>query len=207
VSRLKPLASMIGRIVLIVFLVSACVQTRVMSDGDDGYDSKLAQAVRSATIQYRLVLWAAHDGYVQTTDYIPSFGTMYTNHARFEPQDLSAPTVLVYDLAGRLVACGYQYQNKADIPTILRSPQISGWYDIPRHVHYNIVVNGVTYYAQQPWSGDDQPTAPALIARKLMPPDGKLLFAFVHPAATAIIVWAWMPNSNGLFDAANPALP
>jgi hypothetical protein len=184
-----------------------CTWTPALSDNGDGYDSAIAQAVRAATEQYRLVLWAVHDGYIQTTDYIPSFGTMYTNHARFDPQSLAQPTVLVYDLAGRLVACGYQYLNKANIPDALKAPDITGWYQIPRHVHYNIVVNGITYYAQQPWEGDEQPTAALLISRKLMPPDASLIFAFVHPEATAIIIWAWMPNSYGLFDSANPALP
>jgi hypothetical protein len=192
-----------------IFFLVACAAawSSALGDGDDGYDSHLAQSVRAATQQYRLVLWAVHDGYVQTTDYIPSFGTMYTNHARFDPQSLAEPTVLVYDLAGRLVACGYQYLNKANIPDSLKSSDVTGWYEIPRHVHYNIVVDGVTYYAQQPWEGSEQPTASLLIARKLMPANATLLFAFVHPHATAIIIWAWMPNSYGLFDMANPALP
>jgi hypothetical protein len=177
------------------------------ADGADGYDSGLARAVRAATQQYQLVLWAVHDGYIQTTNYIPSFGTMYTNHDRFDPQTLSQPTVLIYDLAGRLVACGYQYVRKDDIPAILSTPAVTGWYDIPRHVHYNIELDGVSYYAQQPWGDDAQPTAANLIARKLMPPNATLTFAFVHPAATAIVIWAWMPNAYGLFDSANPALP
>jgi hypothetical protein len=168
---------------------------------------KIVEAVRNATQQYRLVVWAVHDGYIQTTDYIPSFGTMYTNHDYFDPLTLDKPTVLVYDLAGRLVACGYQYVDRANIPAVLKSADPSGWYQIPRHVHYNIIVNGVAYYAQQPWDGDEQPTAALLVSRKLMPPDAKLLFAFVHPAATAIVIWAWMPNANGLYDMANPALP
>jgi hypothetical protein len=195
------------RFALFVFLACWCAWSPALGDDTDGYDSPLAEAVRSATERYRLVLWAAQDSYVQTTDYIPSFGTMYTNHERFNPQTLANPTVLVYDLAGRLVACGYQYLDKANIPDVLKTPDVDGWYQIPRHVHYNIVVGGVTYYAQQPWPSNDQPTATALIARKLMPPDATLKFAFVHPAATAIIIWAWMPNSFGLFDTANPALP
>ena len=173
----------------------------------DGYDSDLAQAVRAATQRYRLVVWAQHDGYVQTTDYIASFGTMYTNHQRFDPKDLSTPTVLVYDLAGRLAACGYQFQQGAALPPALNVAGVTGWYDIPRHVHYNVSVGGTTYYAQQPWSSDQQPTAALLIKMGLIPADGKLLFAFIHPPAHAIIVWAWAPNPSGLFSADNPSLP
>jgi hypothetical protein len=195
------------RVTLFVLTAMLCATTPALADGGDGYDSPLAQAVRDATQQYRLVVWAVHDGYVQTTDYIPAFGTMYTNHARFDPQKLSQPTVLVYDLAGRLAAVGYQYESTSAIPDALKSPTVTGWYNIPRHVHYNIVVNGVTYYAQQPWDSDEQPTAAALIARKLMPDGATLLFAMVHPAATAIIIWAWLPNAYGLFDTENPALP
>jgi hypothetical protein len=195
------------RCTLLVLLVCLVVRTAANGDSSDGYDSNLAQAVRSATEQYRLVVWALHDGYVQTTDYIPSFGTMYTNHARFDPRTLDQPTVLIYDLAGRLVAVGYQYVDRANIPEALKSADPSGWYQIPRHVHYNIIVNGVTYYSQQPWDGDEQPTAALLVSRKLMPQGATLVFAFVHPAATAIVIWAWMPNANGLYDTANPALP
>jgi hypothetical protein len=195
------------RFTLLVLLAFLAVRSAALGDSSDGYDSNLAQAVRNATQQYRLVVWALQDGYIQTTDYIPSFGTMYTNHARFDPRTLDQPTVLVYDLAGRLVACGYQYVDRANIPDALKSADPSGWYQIPRHVHYNIIVNGVTYYAQQPWADSEQPTAALLQQRNLMPQGATLLFAFVHPAATAIIIWAWMPNANGLYDAANPALP
>ncbi len=173
----------------------------------DGYDSDLAQAVRAATQRYRLVVWAQQDGYVQTTDYIASFGTMYTNHQRFDPKDLQTPTVLVYDLAGRLVACGYQFVEHGAIIPDLAKPEVTGWYDIPKHVHYNIIVNGTTFYAQQPWTTDQQPTAALLTQMKLMPPDGKLIFAFVHPAARAIIIWAWAPNPAGLFASNDPSLP
>ncbi len=178
------------------------------ADSSDGYDSVLAQAVRSATMRYRLVLWAQLDGYVQTTDYIASFGTMYTNHQRFDPKSLGEPTALVYDEAGRLAACSYQFLNKSAIFDSLKAPGVSGWYAIPKHVHYNIVVGGTTYYAQQSWDNDETPTAAALIRRKLMPPEAKLTFAFVHPATSALVIWAWMPNPNGLFNATdNPLMP
>lgn len=177
------------------------------ADTSDGFDSNLAQAVRSATAQYRLVLWAQQDGYIQTTEYITSFGTMYTNHGRFDPKDLTQPTVLVYDQAGRLAACGYQFLKKSTIFAPLSATAVNGWYDIAQHVHYNIIVNGTTYYAQQPWDTDAQPTAAALIAHKLMPPDATLKFAFVHPATHSIIIWAWQPNPSGLFGSDNPAMP
>lgn len=189
--------------------LAACLLTQVqaLADAGDGYDSNLARAVRSATTRYRLVLWATQDGYVQTTGYIASFGAMYTNHGRFDPKDLSTPSVLVYDLAGRLVACGYQFLNKSAIFPALSTPDVSGWYDIPKHVHYNIIVNGTTYFAQQAWQTDEQPTAAALIQHKLMPQGATLTFAFVHPVTRAIIVWAWMPNPNGLFENDNPSMP
>ncbi|SRR5579872_123674 len=206
-SARKPLCAVIRRSALLASLAILVLRTPALGDSSDGYDSSLAQAVRSATQQYRLVVWAVHDGYIQTTPYIPSFGTMYTNHERFDPRSLAQPTALVYDLAGRLVACSYQYVDRANIPDALKSADASSWYQIPRHVHYNLIEHGVAYYSQQPWDGDEQPTAAALQARKLMPPDATLVFAFVHPAATAIVIWAWMPNSYGLFDTANPALP
>src|SRR5215469_14856779 len=80
---------------------------------DDGYDLPFAKAVRAATADQRLQLWAADDGYVQSTDYVPSLGVMYTNHAHFDPQDLAHPTVLIFDQAGRLVACEYQFTKGA----------------------------------------------------------------------------------------------
>ena len=192
--------------VFLIALVCAALCTPAMAD-DDGYDSDLAHAVRAATERYRLAVWALGDGYVQTTDYIPAFGTMYTNHQRFDPPDLASPTMLVYDVAGHLAACGYQFENAAKILPALQGPVVTGWYDIPRHVHYNIVVNGTTYYAQQPWTSSEQPTAAVLTSMKLMPTDAKLLFAFVHPQARAIIIWAWAPNPSGLFAADDPSLP
>ena len=173
----------------------------------DGYDSDLARAVRDATERYRLVVWAEHDGYVQSTDYIAAFGTMYTNHALFDPKSLSTPTVLVYDLAGRLVACGYQFLDRSAIFPALAVPDVSGWYDIPRHLHYNIIVNGTTYYAQHAWASDQQPTPALLIKMNLMPADATLIYAFVHPVTRAILIWAWTPNPSGLFETDNPALP
>jgi len=192
----------------VLLLALMCAPLRIdAAVSADGYDSDLAQAVRAATERYRLVVWAQHDGYVQTTDYIASFGTMYTNHERFDPKGLGAPTVLIYDVAGRLAACGYQFQQGAAVMPALSVAGVTGWYDIPRHVHYNISVSGKTYYAQQPWTTEQQPTATLLAKMGLMPADGKLLFAFVHPPARAIIVWAWAPNPNGLFGADNPSLP
>jgi len=196
------------RFLLALLIALAFAPSRLLAAAtDDGYDSDLAHAVRSATQRYRLVVWAEQDGYVQTTDYIASFGTMYTNHKRFDPADLSEPTVLIYDLAGRLLACGYQYLDRTAIMPALAAPGVSGWYDIPQHLHYNIVVDGTTYYAQAPWSGDEQPTATVLVQHKLMPANAKLLFAFVHPATHAIIIWAWTPNPDGLFGDDDPALP
>jgi hypothetical protein len=203
----KPFASVTRLFALLFVLALWCASLPASADSNDGYDSNLAQAVRAATERYRLVVWAQSDGYVQTTEYIASFGTMYTNHQRFDPKGLDAPTVLVYDMAGRLVACGYQFLDPAAIFAALKAPDVHGWYDIPKHVHYNIVVDGTTYYAQQPWDSDEQPTAATLVQKKLMPADATLKFAFVHPAARAIIIWAWMPNANGLFENDNPAMP
>src|SRR5579864_4079228 len=76
---------------------------------DDGYDLPFAQSVRAATNGYRLLLWARDDGYVKSTEYVSGIGIMYTNHERFSPVDLAHPTVLIYDQAGRLVACEYQF--------------------------------------------------------------------------------------------------
>ncbi len=196
------------KLVAALFLtLSVFAPTLADAAANDGFDSGLAQAVRSATERYRLVLWAQQDGYVQTTQYIASFGTMYTNHTRFDPKDLTAPTVLVYDEAGRLVACGYQFLNRSAIFSPLNATTLSGWYDIPKHVHYNIVVSGTEYYAQQAWNTDEQPTAAVLIAKKLMPPGATLKFAFVHPNTRAIIIWAWLPNPDGLTETDNPSMP
>jgi hypothetical protein len=173
---------------------------------DDGYDTPFARAVRAATEQYRLQLWAADDGYVQSTTYVASFGVMYTNHQRFDPADLAHPTVLIYDEAGRLVAVEYQFTTSkpgADFSPI----PASAWFDIPRHLHYNIVVNGTPYYAQAEWPGSDEPTAEDLLKRGLMPAGAKLVFAFVHPATRSVVVWAWLPNSDGLFSGDNSLLP
>lgn len=194
-------------LVALCAIVAIIGPLRAFADASDGYDSPLAKAVRSATQRYRLVLWARLDGYVQSTDYLPAVGTMYTNHNRFDPKDLAEPTLLVYDTGGRLAACGYQFLKGTTVFSALAGPEVNGWYDIPKHVHYNIVVNGTAYYAQQIWEGVDEPTAPELIKRKLMPANATLKFAFVHPATRAIFVWAWAPNSNGLFASENPALP
>ncbi|MDQ6780741.1 MAG: hypothetical protein M3Z37_06270 [Candidatus Eremiobacteraeota bacterium] len=196
-----------ARVGLAALVVLACASPRVAAAEGDGYDSPLAQAVRTATQRYRLVVWARLDGYVQSTDYISAFGTSYTNHDRFDPPDLGEPTLLLYDAAGRLVACGYQFRATSTVLPQLGGHEIEGWYEIPRHVHYNIVVNHVRYYEQRLWDSADPPTAAALIEKKLMPPDAVLNFAFVHPATKAIIIWAWQPNPNGLFDTDNPTLP
>ena len=176
------------------------------ASADDGYDSSFARAVRGATEQYRLQLWAGDDGYVQSTTYVANFGVMYTNHQRFDPADLAHPTVLIYDEAGRLVAVEYQFTTQK--PGADFSPIPAGaWFDIARHLHYNIVVKGTAYYAQAEWPGTDEPTADNIIKRGLMPADAKLVFAFVHPATRAVVVWAWLPNSDGLFAGDNSLLP
>ncbi len=205
--RLPALVSLVLLALICLMLLATAALQPARADPSDGYESPLAQSVRQATERYRLSVWAVHDGYVQTTDYLPQFGVMYTNHQRFDPPSLAQPTVLVFDLAGRLVACGYQYEHSGDIPAILHDVDPDAWYAIPEHVHYNVVVQGKLYYAQQPWSGPQEPTAAELIRRKLMPPDASLQFAFVHPAVRALLIWAWLPNPNGLFDTANPALP
>lgn len=177
------------------------------ASADDGYDSTFAQSVRAATGVYRLELWARSDGYVQSTDYMGDVGVMFTNHDRFDPVDLAHPTVLIYDEAGRLVAVEYQFVEGSKPPAAFSSVPAGAWFEIPRHVHYNIVVGGTTYYAQAAWTGDEQPTADVLRERGLMPSDGTLLFAFVHPPTRSIIVWAWLPNQDGLFAGENALLP
>jgi len=174
---------------------------------DDGYDSPLARAVRSATEQYRLQLWATGDDYVQSTTYVANFGVMFTNHERFDPVDLAHPTVLIYDQAGRLVAVEYQFTPASKPSADFADVPKRAWYDIPRHLHYNIVVDGKSYYAQAEWTTSDEPTAANIIKRGLMPADAKLVFAFVHPATRAFVVWAWLPNSDGLYAGDNPLLP
>jgi hypothetical protein len=203
----KPFAPVKRFFAAILAVTYSCTPFCALADPTDGYESSLAQSVRLATERYRLVVWAQQDGYVQTTDYVASFGTMYTNHQRFDPKQLSTPTMLVFDLAGRLVACGYQFTKSSAIFSALSGPDVHGWYNIPKHIHYNIVDKGTTYYAQQPWNSDEQPTTAALIQRKLMPPDATLTFAFVHPATRAILIWAWNPNRNGLFESDNPSMP
>ena len=174
---------------------------------DDGYDSSFAQAVRAATQTYRLATWARSAQYVQTTDYVDGVGLMYTNHARFDPPDLAHPTMLVYDESGRLVACGYQFAKTATVPAAFASVPAGAWYDIQRHVHYNAVQGGQTHFGQAPWESDEQPTAEALRAKGLLPADATLEFAFVHPAVRAFLVWAWLPNVDGLFAGENAQLP
>lgn len=174
---------------------------------DDGYDTSFAQAVRAATQTYRLATWARSADYVQTTDYVDGVGLMYTNHARFDPPDLAHPTMLVYDESGRLVACGYQFSKNATVPAAFASVPASAWYDIQRHVHYNAVQGGQTHFGQAPWDGDEQPTAEALRAKGLLPTDATLEFAFVHPAVKAFLIWAWLPNVDGLFAGENAQLP
>jgi len=174
---------------------------------DDRYDSSMARAVRAATEQYRLSLWATQDGYVQTTDYISGFGTMYTNHDRFDPADLAHPTALVYDESGRLVACGYQFTHAAPYPAEFAGVPTSAWYAIPKHVHYNVSVDGVMHFGQAPWDTSDPPTLANLRARNYVPTNGSLVFAFVHPAVHAFVIWAWRANDDGLYAGDNPALP
>lgn len=174
---------------------------------DDGYASPFAQAVRAATGAYRLVLWARTDHYIQTTGYVGGVGTMYTNHERFNPADLAHPSMLVYDEGGRLVACGYQFTAGATYPKEFSSVPSSAWYDIPKHVHYNALQAGTMHYAQAPWETNDQATDAALRAHGLLPQDATLVAAFVHPATRAILVWAWLPNADGLFADANGLMP
>ena len=174
---------------------------------DDGYSSPFAAAVRSATEIYRLSVWARGDHYVQTTDYVDGVGVMFTNHDRFNPTDLSHPSMLVYDESGRLIACGYQFTAGTPYPAAFAAVPASAWYDIPKHVHYNAVLDGVMHYGQAPWTSDAQPTADALRSAGLLPAGATLEFAFVHPAVKAIIVWAWLPNADGLFACENGLMP
>lgn len=174
---------------------------------DDGYDTPFARSVRVATERYRLAIWARADGYVQSTETVAGVGAMYTDHDDFNPADLAHPTVLVFNEAGQLLACGYQFAKGVAPGADFSSVLPAAWYDIPRHVHYNITVGKKAYFVQAAWDDDAQPTAPELIRRGLMPADGTLLFAFVHPATRALLVWAWLPNTNGLFAGENPTQP
>jgi len=179
----------------------------VRARADDGYASPFAQAVRQATEVYRLSLWARSDQYVQTTDYVDGVGIMYTNHERFNPPDLAHPSMLVYDEAGRLIACGYQFTTGTAYPPAFAGVPASAWYDIERHVHYNAMAAGQMHYGQAPWPNDEQPTADALRKQGFLPSDATLEFAFVHPAVKAILVWAWLPNADGLFAGENALMP
>jgi hypothetical protein len=174
---------------------------------DDGYDSAFARSVRTATEQYRLVVWARADAYIQSTQPVAGIGTMYTDHDNFNPADLAHPTVLVYNEAGQLVACGYQFAKGVAPGADFSSVPPAAWYDIPRHLHYNISVGDKQYYAQAAWDDDAAPTAAELIHRGLMPADGTLLFAFVHPQTRALLVWAWAPNVDGLYAGENATQP
>jgi len=203
----KPLRAT-SRFALVALIAAlACTAIASAARADDGYDSPLARAVRSATEPYRLQLWAADDDYVQSTTYVANFGVMFTNHDRFDPIDLGHPTVLIYDQAGRLVAVEYQFTPSAKPTVDFAKVPKDAWFDIPRHLHYNIVVDGKAYYAQAEWPTSDEPTAGNIAKRGLMPADAKLVFAFVHPATRAFVVWAWLPNSDGLFAGDNSLLP
>jgi hypothetical protein len=185
----------------------ALFATMQSARADDGYDSAFARSVRTATEQYRLVVWARADGYIQSTQTVAGIGTMYTNHDAFNPVDLAHPTVLVYNEAGQLVACGYQFAKGVAPGADFATVPPAAWYDIPRHLHYNITVGDKQYYAQAAWDDNAEPTAAELIRRGLMPADGTLLFAFIHPQTHALLVWAWAPNADGLFAGENAALP
>src|ERR1022692_3009625 len=92
--------------IVVIAALAAVLGTLLTARADDGYDTPFARAVRAATEPYRLVVWARADGYVQSTEAVAGVGAMYTNHDDFNPPDLAHPTVLVFDEAGRLVACG-----------------------------------------------------------------------------------------------------
>ena len=181
--------------------------TNTCARADDGYDTSFARAVRAATERYRLAVWARADGYIQSTDSMAGIGTMYTDHDDFNPPDLAHPTVLVFNDAGQLVACGYQFAKSVVPSADFSTVPPAAWYDIPRHLHYNIKVGDKTYYAQAAWEDDAQPTTLELIRRGLMPADGTLLFAFIHPQTRALLVWAWSPNAGGLFSGENTTQP
>ena len=191
----------------VALAIAVVLFTIAPARADDGFDSTLANGVRAATQRYRLESWAKLEGYVQSTDYVAGYGTTYTNHQRFSPSDLAHPTTLVYDAAGRLAACGYHFEKGVPPPDALRAAPESAWYDIVKHVHYNAVVDGKPNYGQAPWEGNDVPTAERLVQLKLIPSAQSLRYAFVHPATRAILVWAWLPNENGLFADENPMLP
>lgn len=191
--------------VSVTMLTLAGFGTRARAD--DGYSSPFAQAVRTATQAYRLSLWARSDRYVQTTDYVDGVGVMYTNHDRFNPSDLAHPSMLVYDEGGRLIACGYQFTAGTAYPAAFASVPADAWYDIPRHVHYNAMSAGQMHYGQALWPNDEQPTAETLRKHGLLPDGATLEFAFVHPAVKAIVVWAWLPNADGLFAGENALMP
>jgi|SRR5450755_460342 hypothetical protein len=196
---------LVARLAIILAIFSGC--GTVPARADDGYDSPFAQAVRTATERYRLVVWARADGFVQSTAIVAGVGVMFTNHDDFNPVDLAHPTVLVFNEAGQLAACGYQFATGTPVGADFATVPTKAWYDISRHVHYNITVGGKAYFAQAAWADDTQPTAPELIRRGLMPADGTLQFAFVHPATHALLVWAWVPNADGLFAGENAAVP
>jgi len=208
--RWRPDRTIVRTPVMPIALVAALLATLatiIPAHADDGYDTSFARAVRIATEPYRLSVWARADGYVQSTDPVSGIGTVFTNHDDFNPSDLAHPTVLYFNDAGQLVACGYQFSKGVAFGAEFSSVPPGAWYDIPRHLHYNITVGAKAYYVQAQWDDDAQPTAPELIRRGLMPADGTLVFAFVHPASRALLVWAWLPNVDGLFAGENAALP
>jgi hypothetical protein len=187
---------------IVVFVLVAAA-----ARADDGFNSPFAQAVRQATAGYRLVVWARTNSYMQSTDRVAGLGTMFMNGGSFDPKDLAHPSMLVYDEGGRLVACGYQFTPGAKIPSAFDSVPSDAWYDIPSHVHYNVRLDGQMHYGQAAWVASDAPTVDNLRKHGLIPANGKLEQALVHPFTRAIMVWAWLPNEAGLYAGENPQLP
>jgi hypothetical protein len=196
---------MILRSVLLAAMLQVAFSATARAD--DGFASSFARAVRTSTTAYRLVVWARANQYMQSSDYVAGLGTMFMSGDRFDPKDLAHPSMLVYDEAGRLVACGYQFRPGVPTPHDFDGVPASAWYQIPAHVHYNVRVDGQLHFGQASWESSDAPTFENLRKRNLIPANGRLETALVHPATRAIMVWAWLPNDDGLFAGENSQLP
>ena len=149
--------------------------------------------VRQGTFAYLKVERAKDDGYAKGSGYIPRQGYQYYNPRYLSVFDLRHPPILLYDERdGRWQLLGAMYAvPRSSDPTRAIPFKRAEFLQHDAMCHYE---DGTIILGKSPESCPKEH------------PLTRAAFEMWHPDLWLVAVWAWTPNSNGVFALFNPYL-
>ncbi|MDQ6779563.1 MAG: hypothetical protein M3Z37_00180 [Candidatus Eremiobacteraeota bacterium] len=168
----------------------------------------VGSVTRALQAKFGDVQAAENAGYYRTTRLEPDGTIIYFNN-QWRPTRL-APNFLWYDKHGKLAGLDYQYPvaGHPQPPGASAYPvAASRWTTIDPHIHYGYQLpDGIIVrkgYRMLPSVHGNVLTEAELRQAKLLPPNAKLLWTYVHPKSWDLGFWL-VPNPNGAFAEMNP---